>query len=352
VFGLKPDDTTTREYASEIDKAWIFDLDVSPPNVKMCFPVLLADEFTGFPMKPLGETYPYLVSLWNDIRDKDDLQQISASIKALTETQLVWLGTRLEKILSPLRSSKEKTILFDLLNRIIGFVKPTGFSRSCLFMVVANVTQRSRNVSFEHIWFSICRPVCCEGALYGLPYEDWDALDRITFAWLLSVGPVSVEIKTLPFGREDAFESLVIEFSMAKPVDFVDLLSVDQVGTFLAKEGCGSILLYLGGPDEAKTVILRTGAGEHGRLSKEYVWIREEGKVVFSEGGFSICCATGVQVRPTGSKLWFSVGDDDLEYFDTHYAKEFVAAAKDFERVEGFEEEEEQEDVYEASPEL
>jgi hypothetical protein len=89
-----------------------------------------------------------------------------------------------------------------------------------------NICLRSSQIKSSQVCPNLVVTTICSELAFGHPCYEWDALDRIAFAWLVPKGPSRISLVNIVSNNRwlAALENLVNGLSLVKPVDIVNLM--------------------------------------------------------------------------------------------------------------------------------
>jgi hypothetical protein len=220
--------------------------------------------------------------------------------------------------LSPSGQSRKVALFYRWLSKVMRDVIPSDLGRSSLFMIVTDLCERYPDLKNGYFWTDFVTDVIGQGA-YGIPYSDWDLLDRMTFAYFIVEGPNPVSLDNIVPGEEerDKFDDLMDGLVGAQPTDFVNLLQRQDISDFTRREGSPSAIWVLAPSMSNKMACMRTGSGR--KSQREYIWVRSENWGSLSETGFELrgrhdpfVNTILLQARVNGGDRWFDVLGADV----------------------------------------
>jgi hypothetical protein len=129
-------------------------------------------------------------------------------------------------------------------------------------MLVSDLCERSQELRDGELWTEFATDVVGKG-LYGMPYTNWDMLDRITFAYFIAKGPSRISLETIVHeqAQRDNLDDLIDALEYVRPTDFVHLLQIQEVFDFILKERSHSTIWVLAPSVSSRMVCMRTGLG-------------------------------------------------------------------------------------------
>ncbi|KAE9376235.1 hypothetical protein N431DRAFT_462089 [Stipitochalara longipes BDJ] len=340
------DDATNEEYSVELRQLRAPLLPQNPPFLRSVPAIILADDINHWPSRP-GRPYSihYLQALIEDICEIDE----SASpedqpfrLMHLFEDHIPWLSTRLSSIVAN-GSQQDSAMLIYIVQRALAAASssPSSVLTSSLLLLVANLSQRSEQILRVSLWWDMYQSL--GRGEFGKMYEDWDIMERICLLFFLSVnGHTSLDTFNIPPDAHETIYDMIEVLRESPKLELVEVLTLPAIKALVELEtGFGapsSIVLNLTNSSNGQMVILRTGKGLNKRLDREYVWVREGKKVIFSQGGLSITARDlelYICLSSESGGPWFKVVGEDLNYFGLYHTSAINEVAAVIERETG-----------------
>jgi len=346
-FGLQLDDNTIERYSRELREHRTLDPPEDPPFLKCVTALTLADDFDNRGLRPIVPySIRYIHTINEDIwraEEELDPHRRQRQVQRAIEQHLPWLTTRLSDLV--IRGADDDYCLLACFVRHIIFGQDTIASsllRSLLFMLVANLSQRSEQIRLATLWWDVYEATL--NGNFAQPYQAWNLLDRMTFAWFLSVGKdVTIGSLVLTGPQLASLSDLITDLRDSNKTDFLKLLLSPCVRAFAQSEDMTrkSIIVSTSNTYNEQLVIMRTTNSTSEELVQEYIWTKHGGKIWFSQRGFEvdakgtpphmIPCVQAVNETPGP---WFSIVDQDIaSYFDKYHRDDLLAAAQRIRRM-------------------
>ena len=347
-YGIHLDDTSISRISHELRGDFCNGIMEVLPTFSTLPTITMADVFDSKPLRP-SQPYSvrYLQCLCEDIRlgDADSIyrdNQVNTA-QQLAMQHIPWLSTRLAQILAT-NSQEDIHLLFQYLSDVVAGLELRGIARPCLFSIIAGLVRRAtapKGIQVN-LWVRMYEGVVSKA--YGLPYEEWDLIDRISFALFLSSGP-SANLDELGLSRRqrEPLQSLVLRLRKKTPSNMISFLKSESVMEFAKQEkvdGARSIILqhtYA----EAELLIVRTCNGNSATLNKEHVWILHGDIIYYFDSGFKLSVdwdssfqEISLRIKPSSTSpgiCWFLIRDTDQalrDYIQRFYCEELRAAMK------------------------
>ncbi|KAK6605877.1 hypothetical protein H4I95_05683 [Botrytis cinerea] len=295
----------------------------------LCYGITIADDFLNMSFKPHLPVKEHIFLLFHSMPRNFSFENQSIYAKEQAQYHVLWLSGQLQSIVNVCSDPQTNRFFTFWLENIINFCPLVGIARASLFLIIANLTMRTDNLSEDGLWWVLHNMVIL-GKMRN-PMNDWEVVEYICFFYFISKGPTENPMMKMIANNQPASFSLIQDLRDKAFMDMIGFLSHEPVQKFIRRQSKDSV--FISSHKENRVAILRTCVGNKISEPFEYIWTREEKLVTLSMDGFVMTAEENskdgmilyYKAKGDFSKNWFpykmETKGDGMEYFSSNHLR-------------------------------